>query len=119
MKASNTTPYHPMGNGQVERLNRTFRNMLTTLSENDMRCWNKHLPKLAFAYNSTVNKSTGFTPFYLMFGRKSILPIDYISYRDDGSQDLKNKSHQNFVGDWTAAMKEAFKIAKEHLQKSS
>ena len=108
-----------MGNGQVERLNRTFRNMLTTLSENEKRSWNKDLFELAFAYNSTVNKSACFTPFYLMFGRKSILPIDYIFHRDGGIQELKNKSHQRFVDGWTVAMKEVFRIAKDHMQKSS
>ena len=118
MKVSNTTTYHPMENGQVERLNRTFCNMLKALPQGEKKYWNKHLPKLSFAYNSTVNKSTGFSPFYLMFGRHSILPIDYVFQREETS-DLKNRSYQKFVDDWLAAMQEAFKLAKEHMQKSS
>ena len=32
VKMSHTTPYHPMGDGQVERLNRTIINMLKNLA---------------------------------------------------------------------------------------
>ena len=76
IKSSNTTPYHPQGDGQVERCNRTILNMLRSLTANQKKDWKKFLPKLAFAYNSTVNKSTGMSPFYLMYGRESRLPID-------------------------------------------
>ena len=55
---SNTTPYHPMGDGQVERMNRTLCNMLQSIPENEKNNWKEHLPKLMFAYNSTINKST-------------------------------------------------------------
>ena len=82
MNMSNTTPYHPMGNGSAEGLNRTSLNMLKSIPENENKNWKDHLPKLIFAYNSTVNKTTGFSLFELMFGRKTrflihcIMPLE-------------------------------------------
>ena len=85
IKSSNTTPYHPQGDGQVERCNRTVLNMLRSLTANQKKDWKKFLPKLAFAYNSTVNKSTGMSPFYLMYGRESRLPITGVTLTSDGN----------------------------------
>ena len=34
------------------------------------------VPKALLAYNTSVHESTGFTPYYLMFGREAILPLD-------------------------------------------
>ena len=119
IKSSNTTPYHPMGDGQVERMNRTLCNMLKSLPENGKHDWKKYLQKLAFAYNSTINKSTGFSPFFLMFGRQSRLAIDSIFQTDTVSPDLKNQTHKQFVNDWRSSMEEAFEIANMNIKKSS
>ena len=81
IKSSNTTPYYPQGDGQCERLNRTLVNMLRSLSAKEKNDWKSHLPKLAYAVNSTRNKTTGFSPHYLMFGREAVLPIDQV-FRD-------------------------------------
>ena len=59
---SKTTPYHPMGDGQTERMNRTIINMFKTLEEKEKHKWKNHLSKLTFAYNATDNKSTGYSP---------------------------------------------------------
>ena len=116
--ASNTTPYHPMGDGMVERLNRTVQNMLKAIPEQEKMRWKDHLPKLAFAYNSTVNKSTGYSPFFLMFGRNSRLPVDKM-FGLDSSDAVDRKSHAKFVEDWKRSMVTAYKLANENIEKSA
>ena len=76
IKQSRTTPYHPQGNGQCERMHRSIINLLRTLNQNDKSRWTIHLPKLIHAYNVTLHASTGFTPFFMMFGREKNLPVD-------------------------------------------
>ena len=114
---STTTPYHPMGNGKAERFNRTLCNMLKAIPETEKKRWSNHVSKLCFAYNSTTNSATGFTPFYLMFGRESRLPIDCL-LPIEGVQS-GNKTHAEFVREWKKSMKEAFQLASRHAEKTA
>ena len=76
VEKSRTTPYHPMGNGQVERFNQTLLKMLGTLEEYQKSDWKTHVPTLVHAYNATFHDSTGFSPYFLMFGRHPRLAVD-------------------------------------------
>ena len=119
IRPSNTTPYHPAGDGQVERLNRTVVNMLKALPEKAKKDWKSHLPKLAFAYNSTVHKSTGYSPFYLLFGRQSTLPIDLAFQEMEVGQGVDRKTHKQFVEEWHRAMEDAKNLAKLKMEKAA
>lgn len=50
--------------------------MLGTLDNAQKANWKKHIKTLVHASNSTRHDTTGFTSFYLMFGRESVLPVD-------------------------------------------
>ena len=80
--------------------------------ENVRKYWD--INKLVHAYNCTKNSSTGYAPYFLLFGRKPRLPIDVIlSQTDDANED---HSHSIFVEDWKIQMSEAYQKA---LQNSS
>lgn len=78
VEKSHTTPYHPMGNGAVERFNRTLGNMIRALPPRAKQKWPQLLRSLTFSYNATVHETTGFAPFLLMFGRVPRLPVDML-----------------------------------------
>ena len=67
VKKSHTTPYHPMGDGLVERMNRSLLTLLRTCveKEND---WEWHLQLLLFVYRTTRHASTGLSPYEVLLG---------------------------------------------------
>ena len=73
-----TSPYHAQTNGQVERMNQTIIRMIGKLEEDKKACWSEHLPELLLAYNTTRSTVTGYSPYYLLFGRRSRIPVDYL-----------------------------------------
>ncbi|XP_069840942.1 uncharacterized protein [Dendropsophus ebraccatus] len=75
-KKLRTTAYHPQGNGLCEKVNQVFINMLRTASVTKRVEWPHLLDELVEIYNNTTHCSTGYSPFYLMFGRQGQLPQD-------------------------------------------
>ena len=116
VKHLRTTPYHPQGNGQVERFNRTLLSMLRALPEKQKTRWRDHLNKVVHAYNCTRHDSTGFSPFYLLFGRTPRLPIDLMF----GLRPPEGYStYPEYVRNWRRAMKEAYNLASAQARKSA
>ena len=71
-----TSPYHPQTNGQCKRFNSTLINIPGTSPKENKSEWKNHIGALVHVYNCTANSATGFSPYFLMFGRQPHLPID-------------------------------------------
>ena len=107
-----TLPYHAQTNGQVECMNQTIICMIGKLEEDKKACWSRHLLELLVAYNATHSTVTGYSPYYLLFGRRSRIPVDYLF------PTLCDSPHQTKMEVSVVAMqkrlKEAFAVAR-HL----
>ena len=78
VKKLRTSSYHAQTNGQVERMNQTLIRLIGKLDEDKKACWSRHLPELLMAYNSTHLAVTGYSPHFLLFGRRLRIPVDYL-----------------------------------------
>ena len=74
---SHSTTYHPQTNGLVERQNRTLVNMLRVYCSRYMTDWDKYLPQVVGAYNSTQHSTTGISPFMMLTGRERAMPLTF------------------------------------------
>ena len=105
-----TLPYHAQTNGQVELMNQTIIRMIGKLEEDRKACWLEHLPELLMAYNATCSAVTGYSPYYLLFGRRPRIPVDYLF------PTLRDSPHQTKMEVSVAAMqkrlKEAFTVVR-------
>lgn len=113
VKKSRTTPYHPAGNGQCERFNRTLHNLLRTLPSSSKREWTACLSQVTFCYNTTPHQATGESPYFLMFGQEPRLPVDFLLGRV--TEPCAGSVH-NWILEHQMRLQVAFEGARERLK---
>ena len=59
-------------------LRATLLKMLDTLHASGKKEWRIYVKPLTHAYNCTINETTGYSPYYLVFGQHARLPIDKV-----------------------------------------
>ncbi|XP_057707840.1 uncharacterized protein LOC130926733 [Corythoichthys intestinalis] len=90
--------------------------MLRTLTEKQKTNWKESLNKLIYAYNCTRCEVTGFSPFYLLFGRSPRLPIDLVFGL---TTEVGNVDHRTYMEKWKREMQEANEIVQANIKKST
>ena len=115
VKKIRTSGYHPQMNGQCKSFNATLINMLGTLPEKPKSTWREQVPTLVHAYNCPRINATGFSPYYLMFGQKPHLPIDFIF--GTNTANLKGNSI-TYVENLKKRMEWVYKTANDVIKKA-
>ena len=78
VKQLRTSTYHPQTNGSVERAHQTLIRMVGKLDPKCKHRWPDHISSICHAYNATRSQVMGYSPHFLMFGRRPRLPIDLL-----------------------------------------
>ena len=73
IKKSQTTAYHPQGDGMIARFNCSLLQMVRSYVNYHAE-WERYLPLVLFAYRTAGHASTGITPFEMIFGRTPLQP---------------------------------------------
>ena len=117
VKKLHTSPYHPETNGQCEHFNATLIGMPGTLPTHAKKNWQKWIATLTHAYNCTISSATGFSPYFLMFGRTPKIPLDV----EMGVKliDQEPECYQNYAKKLQARLKWAYQKAQENNRKES
>ena len=63
-----SSSHHPQTDGQIEVVNRSLKNLLRCLDGDKPKGQDIILPQAEFAYNNSINRSTGKSPFQIMYG---------------------------------------------------
>ena len=117
VKKLRTSSYHAQTNGQVEHMNQTLIRLIGKLDEDKKACWSKHLPELLMAYNSMRLAVTGYSPHFLLFGRRLRILVDYLF------PTLRDTSHKSKLEESVALhqkrLKEAFAMARQLTSKEA
>ena len=74
IRAAPVAAYHPEANGIAEAKVKALKLLLRSLVQSEHKHWDKFLPYALFAFNTSYNNQTGFTPFFINHGFEANLP---------------------------------------------
>ena len=109
VKKLRMTPHQPQVNGQCECFSSMLVSMIGTLPKQAKVDWHSLIIMLVHVYNCTYSTVTGFSLYYLLYGRHPILPIDI----EFGVRqvDLAESASHKYVGNLQNGLKWAYKKA--------
>jgi transposase InsO family protein len=115
VKKSRTTSYHPEGNGQCERYNRTLHNLMRALPPEKKRRWTEWLDEIVYFYNTTPHSVIGYSPFYVIYGREArVMPHLVLEPEEEQGSD---------INEWVAIhqrrLQESYKLVQRRMSEAA
>lgn len=86
---------------------RILKDQLASYIAKHQTNWDEFLSVIAFAYRTTVNTATGYTPFYLLYGREASSPTtDHYDNADITIAEYSQNLRDSLVEVWESVSKE-------------
>ena len=104
IKQIKTSPYHPQTDGVVERFNTTLKRLLRKLTKDPTVEWDKCFPYGLWVYRGTVHRTTGFSPYHLLFGKEMRMPLDLMVRYWKGKEEGDESTVEEYVQTLKARM---------------
>ena len=112
-----TSAYHPRSDGL--RQNRTIKDFLVKVLEEKPKEWPNIIDVILFAHSVSIHYSTKYSPFFLMYNRPPILPIDIKYDLIDNHADKEPESNPYDITTFQAALESAALIRETTNEKAS
>ncbi|GFO34940.1 gypsy retrotransposon integrase-like protein 1 [Plakobranchus ocellatus] len=115
-----SSPYHPQTNGVVERFHSTLKGMLRKLAFDSPSNWCQYLNAALFAYRCQVHTSTGYSPFFLLYGRSPRGPVEILhNFMSNSNLSPETSLQYQFVIDFHNKLKAGWQLAASALKESA
>ena len=79
--------------------------MLSKACQNAPGDWEDHLADVLYAHSISVSSTTGFSPFFLLYGRRPRAPLKFLVHDNRGSHPLDNNRLMDMSYAWQIAKK--------------
>lgn len=86
-KLSYTALYYPRAD-PCERVNKTVKTMISMYVKDNQRKWDDHLPAITCAIRTAKSETTGYSPYYVNFGREYVQTGDQYEYQLPNNDDI-------------------------------
>ena len=109
------TPGHPEANGMAERIVKVMKEGLRKyVLEHGVAAWPEQLPVIEFGYRTTPQRSTGFSPYFLVYGRHPVYPPQVRAMLNGAELDVEDpEAMLEFITQRARALREAMPVAYE------
>nr|XP_025703181.1 uncharacterized protein LOC112803948 [Arachis hypogaea] len=99
---------HPQTNGQAKAANRVILQAIKRKLNNAKGEWANLIPEILWSYNTTIQSTTGETPFKLVYGSKALIPVEVgiPTLRDELYDEQQNEDRRNAELDLTEEERE-------------
>ena len=76
----------------------------------DLGRWREYLPTVEMVINSLPNRSTGYSPFYLMYGYHPVLPVELLKGDESTNVETLSKFLERTQEVWRSARVQMEKV---------